>query len=152
MPNSTNLSGYRFANGTLSTAGLTATYAIEAFPDQGDQRNVPWTRPQSRADVVQPVALQQALDNSLLAYGGIRVEWEFPWLSPGMMDYIYDTKLGGAYSAAVTIRTWDRLTNSWRTLNGTGQWPAPDVINGLRNVGGGFENFPIVFVGCVAAS
>ena len=152
MPGLKQYSGYRFANGTKTVVQMTDTYAIEAFPDQGDQRNVPWMRPQSRADIVQPVALLQALDQSLAAYGGERVFWEFPWLSPGMIDYLFDTKLGGAYSANVTIRTWDRLTNQWRVLNGVAQWPDPDTVKGLRNVGGGFADFPITFVGCLAAS
>lgn len=152
MPGLTQLSGYRWATGTLTVAALTATYAIESFPDQGDQRGVPWMRPQSRADIILPTAQVQGLDKSLADYGGEVAEWLLPWLSPGMMAYIYNTMLSGSPSAAATIRSFDRQKNTWRVLNSTAHWPAPDVITGLRNVGGGLADFPIKFVGCAAAA
>ena len=148
----TNLSGYRWKTGTATVADMTDTYAVESFPDQGDQRGVPWMRPQSRGDVVTPHALVQAIDGTQKGYGGMVVTWEFPWLSRGMMEYLWETLLSSDYSASATIRTFDRQRDEWVVYNCTALWPTNEQIEGLKNIGGGFENFPIRFINCTAAA
>lgn len=141
------LSGYRITTGTKTVAQMTDTYAIESLPAQDDARGgAKWHRPNTLADVVQPAAIEQALDGSQADYGGVVVLWELPWLSPKMIDYLYENIFSSGRSATVTIRTWDRLTAEWRVLNCTALWPTPDTINGLRNIGGGFAAFPIRFI------
>lgn len=147
-----NLSGYRIATGTLTVATLTDTYAIESLPAQDDRRAGDWVAPQSRRDIVQPAAIEAALDGSLADYGGDVVVWEFAWFSPKMIDYLYENFFSSGRSATMTIRTYDRLRAEWRVLNCTAQWPTPDVVNNLRNIGGGLAEFPIRFILCQAAA
>lgn len=148
----TNLSGYRWTTGTQTVATLTATYALEEITDQGDQRGVPWMRPQSRADILKPQALVQAIDGTQKAYGGMAVVWELPWVSRGMMEYLWESLFGSDYSATATIRTFDRQRDEWVVYNCKALWPTNEMIEGLKNIGGGFENFPIRFINCVAAA
>lgn len=147
-----NLSGYRWATGTKTQAELTSSYAIEALPDQGDQRGVPWMRPQSRGDILKPAALVQAIDGTQKGYGGLVVVWELPWVSRGMLDYLWTTMFAGDYSASATIRTFDRIRNEWRILTCSALWPGNETVEGLRNIGGGFADFPIRFVNCETAA
>ena len=149
----TYYTGYRWATGTLASAALTITYAIEDFPRQSDMKGAwKWTRPQTRADVILQARLSPGLDGSQAVYGGSELLWEFPFWTAGQMDYIFDTLFAGAYSAAQTIRTFDRQFNTWRVLNVTGLWPDNDTIRGLDNKGGGFVNFPIRFILGTAAA
>ena len=152
MPIPQQLSGYRIGTGTLTVAVLDATYAIELLTNQTDRKQAAWVRPQSRADIVQPAAQEAALDGSLADYGGDVVLWEFAWLSPKMMDYLFETFFGSARSAAMTIRTWDRIRAEWRVLNCTAQWPAPDAVSSLINIGGGLADFPVRFILCQNAA
>jgi len=156
MPTPNPLSGYKLVAGTKTVAQMTAahnTYAIEEFPAQDDVRGgAVWRRPQSRGDIVQPAVIEAALDGSLADYGGEVVTWEFAWVSPKMIDYLYENIFSSTRSATVTIRTWDRVTADWRVFNCTAQWPMPDIVEGLRNIGGGFAEFPIRFIQCENAA
>jgi hypothetical protein len=143
----TIISGYRWAVGTLASAALTSAYAIESFASQTDMKSGwHWTRPQSRADVLTPALLSAGLDGSQAAYGGWEGLWEFPFWTPDQMSYIYTNLFGSAYSAAQTIRTYDRQFSQWRVLNVTGLWPDNETIQGLTNRGRGFVNFPVRFI------
>jgi len=147
-----NLSGYRIGTGTLTVAVLDDSYAIELLTNQSDRKQARWTRPDSRSDIVQPAAIEQGLDGSLADYGGDVVVWTFPWLSPLMMDYLYENYFDSNRSALMTIRTYDRIRAEWRVLNCTAQWPAPDVIGGLVNIGRGLQDFPVRFILCQDAA
>lgn len=149
MPIPQILSGYRIGAGTLTAAALDETFAIELLTNQDDRRQASWRRPQSRADIILPAAQDGALDGSLANYGGDVVVWEFAWLSPKMMDFFKTDFLGGNESAEMTIRTQSRMeSREFKTFNCTAQWPAPDVIAGLRNSGTGLAEFPIKFILC----
>jgi hypothetical protein len=149
----TYYSGYRWANGTKTSAQMTVTYAIEDFPRQSDMKSSwNWTRPQSPADLVFPAALKGDLEGDLGAYGELELLWEFPFWTSAQIDYIFDNLFGGAYSALQTIRTYDRQNHAWLVLNVKARWPEKDVIAGLVRRGGGFVDFPIRFIKGVTAS
>lgn len=149
----TYYSGYRWATGTLTSAGLTITYAIEDFARQSDMKSSwAWTRPQSRADILLPALQSEALDASVADYGGTELLWEFPFWTSMQVNYVFVNLFGSVKYADQTIRVWDRQFNTWRVLNVRGIWPSPETIKGLENRGGGFVNFPIRFILGTAAA
>ena len=148
----TYFSGYRWEDGTLASAALTVTYAIESFTRASDMRSdMVWMRPQSDADILTPMAVEMALDGSQGGYGGYQCTWRLPIVTRGMMSWLWTEKFNSVYSYAATIRTFDRQFNTWRVLNCTALWPDNEMINGLDRRGGGFVDFPIRFINGVAA-
>ena len=147
------LSGYRWENGTLASGALTVTYAIESFTRASDMHGDHyWIRPQTRADIVKPGEVSMALDGSQGGYGGYDVLWELPFVTRGMVAWLWTDLFESKYSNAATIRTFDRQTNAWRVLNGTALWPDNEMLEGLDNKGGGFVDFPIRFINCTTAA
>ena len=141
------LSGYRWRQGTYTVSDVTESYAVENFPSQADMKgNVRWVRPQSHADILTPADVQQALDGSQQAYGLTEFEWQFPFLTPMMRDYLWTTKMSSGYSSAATVRLWNRATGAFEFYTATALWPLPDVVRGLDTAGGGWVNFPIRFI------
>ncbi len=142
------VSGYRWRAGTWGPGVvLPVTYAIENFPRQTDMGyDKQWMRPGNAADIVAPAAITQALDGSQDDYGGIQFTWEFDWLSPDMVSYLFTTMFSSAYNATATVRTWNRSTGLWEQYTATALWPTAEMIRDLDTIGGGFEQFPIRFI------
>lgn len=108
---------YRWAAGWIVPASLTTTYEIKAFTKQTDQpRGMKWFYPHGRSSVYDEVAeVVDSLGGYAYGYGGAEFTWELGPLSPNMYQYIVTNLFASAWSAKVTVMTWDR-SYGWRTL------------------------------------
>lgn len=152
------ISGYRLAAGTLTVATLDESYAIESLPVQSDMSGFGWAAPNKGGGSIVPAAVVTDLTGARANYGLEELKWRLPWVTPGMVSYLYTTPFGGSPSAIWTIRDYDEQTASWRVLNCTAHWATPDEIRQLRwfrkswSETLGCENFPITFIKCEDAA
>jgi hypothetical protein len=107
---------YRLQNGTIAKATFEAstTNIVKNFPDmQGIAR---WTVAEPR--IVTPyVVRERTLGGQVKGNGLNTFKWRIAILNDDMFDYLYNTVLGGAMSANVTVMTRNRLTaTKWLSL------------------------------------
>lgn len=116
--------------GTYNDNDLTGAYEVVQWPlqDQQAERAWRWFDPMRQSGVVREVdSVTDALDGTRAAFGGINFQWVFAPLLPSMVQYIRSAIFGGAWSAAVTVRTWDKAAG-WRTLNALAVWNEPAAV------------------------
>ena len=144
------LSGYRLASGTLTIAEIDAnsTYAIENFTRQSDMTPAQlWRRPGNVSDVIKPEAeIVTALDGSRGGQGGAEFTWAWEFMTYGQIDYMNDTFFNSSadWSAAVTVRTYNRANGTWEYYTATAIRPTVDE---MEIVGKSFS-YPLSFIEC----
>lgn len=140
-------SGFWLTPGTLYEDEMTAAYAIEDFPRTADMvAGIDWIRPNSESDIIERgYDMVESLSNRLFVLGRTNLKWHWQGLTPGMTAYLLETVLGGAPSARVSLRTFDRAFNRWGLYNAVAQ------VRMFKDAGeagmGGFTRLEMIFTG-----
>ncbi|MDX1995593.1 MAG: right-handed parallel beta-helix repeat-containing protein [bacterium] len=108
---------YRLALGWIPRAELTELYEIWRWPRQFDQGYRQWIRIPSDDDrLLNDYAEDQiSFGGSAVMVGQGENSWTWTGLTPGMMNYLAQTKFDGKNWGEFTIMDWDR-ERGWRTL------------------------------------
>lgn len=154
MDNATvySTSSYRIRPGTWLESDMDAAYEVTQFPVQTDQlaHGLQWYAPTDTSGVwAEVIELIDSLDGGRGGFGGYNGDWILPVLTPGMITYIRSAIFAGAFSAPVTIVTWDRA-GGWRVLQCTALWNEPSKSATPGGIQGYFD-LKISFVNGVTA-
>jgi len=109
---------YRWRQGFVNEAQLTATYNITAFAKTADMGSHRWFNPEGSNVYNQAAQIEATLAGSANFIGKAWFDWRLPGLSPQMLDFIlYDaTMFNGLARMNSTVSTWNGLRDRWEVV------------------------------------
>lgn len=109
---------YRWRQGFVNAAQLTATYNLVDFARVADMSGYAWLRPEGSNIYNQAAVMENTLRGGAKYVGRPFFRWRLPRLTPLMTDFIlYDaTMFNGEAEMDSTVSTWNGARDRWEVV------------------------------------